>query len=60
MKKLLKPQDVAEILGIGRNKTYVLLSTNAIENVKIGKAIRVTEESLERYIQSMVGNINGG
>ena len=55
MKKLLKPQEISQILGIGRNKTYLLLSTNSIENIRIGKSIRVTEESLEEYIRSIKG-----
>jgi excisionase family DNA binding protein len=54
--RLLKPMDVASLLGISRSFSYQLLQTGAIPCVRIGKALRVRPQDLETYIKQ---NIHG-
>ena len=49
--KLLKPEQVAEILNISRSFTYHLLSTDAIPVIRLGKACRVRPQDLADYIE---------
>jgi len=51
VQRLLKVQDVAEILNIGRSKAYQLIQLEDIPSVRIGKAVRVHPGDLEEYIQ---------
>jgi len=50
-KLLLKPSEVAQILGIGRSKTYDLIYQKVIPSIRVGRCIRVSSESLERWIK---------
>ncbi len=52
-KKLLTVQDVASQLGIGRTRTYQLISRGAIKSVKIGNLRRVPLADLEAYLQQL-------
>lgn len=53
-KKLLyRVPEAMDVLGIGRSKTYELVSTGALELVKIGTRALITAESLERYVDSL-------
>jgi excisionase family DNA binding protein len=47
---LLKPEQVAEALAIGRTKTYALLAEGRIPSIRIDGSIRVPIESLRRWI----------
>lgn len=50
-KLLLRPTEVAELLGIGRTRAYELLSTGALPGViRIGRSLRVSTEALRRWI----------
>ncbi|MCL4561930.1 MAG: helix-turn-helix domain-containing protein [Chloroflexi bacterium] len=49
--KLLNAVEVAQILGVSRSQVYILLRTGAIEGVRFGKSIRVSEEDLGKFIR---------
>ncbi len=49
-KLLLKPLEVAELLGIGRSKTYELIGAGLIPSVRIGTSVRVPTDSLRAWI----------
>lgn len=52
MQKLLRPAEVADVLAIGRTKTYQLLRKNELPGVvRIGKSVRVSAEALERWVR---------
>ncbi len=51
---ILTPVDVHHILGIGLNKTYELLTTNQIQNFKIGRTRKIPKRCLETYIEQMI------
>lgn len=49
--KLLKAQDVAELLSVSRSFAYALMQSGQIPTVQLGKAVRVRPEDLEKFIQ---------
>jgi excisionase family DNA binding protein len=48
--RLLKSEEVAEILQVSKAHAYVLMKRGEIPTVRIGKIVRVRLEDLERYI----------
>ena len=51
---LLRPSEVAEILGIGRSKAYELCASNQLRVVRIGKSIRVPVEALHQWMNEQM------
>jgi excisionase family DNA binding protein len=50
-KLLLKPSEVAQVLGIGRSLIYELIARKEIPSVRLGRCIRVPAESLQRWLR---------
>ncbi|WP_433369057.1 excisionase family DNA-binding protein [Actinoplanes sp. CA-142083] len=53
MPLLLTVEEAAEQLGIGRTKTFALISEGHIETVQIGRHRRVPSEALEAYVRRL-------
>jgi excisionase family DNA binding protein len=51
MQEWLALRQVQEILGIGSTKAYELVATGEIPSVRIGRAIRVSRQELERWLE---------
>lgn len=51
---LLKPQEVAEVIGLGRSKTYELIQQRAIPSIRIGRSVRVHVEALRAWLDEQV------
>ena len=49
--KLLKADEVADVLGISRSKAYRMMRLKEIPTITIGKNVRVSYEDLEVFIQ---------
>ena len=49
-KLLLRPAEVAELLGIGRSKAYELIAGGSIPAVRLGASVRVPADSLRVWI----------
>lgn len=47
---VLTVADLQEILGIGRNTVYALLSSGAIPSLRIGKKWRVPKDAVLHYL----------
>ncbi|HUR17499.1 MAG TPA: helix-turn-helix domain-containing protein [Acidimicrobiales bacterium] len=47
---LLRPEEAAAVLGIGRSTLYELLAAGAVESVLIGKSRRVPVAALDDYV----------
>jgi len=47
---LLRPMDVADLLGISKSKIYELLASGAIPSIRIGKSIRIPTEELRKWV----------
>ena len=48
---LLRPEEAAEALGIGRSKLYELLASGQIGSIKVGRARRVLVTSLQDFVR---------
>jgi excisionase family DNA binding protein len=48
--RLLKGKEVAAMLGVSNSFAYLLMKRGDIPTVRIGSAVRVRFEDLERYI----------
>src|SRR5688572_23033797 len=51
-KLLLRPSEVAELLGIGRSKSYELIGSGLIPSIRIGTSVRVPLDSLRAWIEA--------
>jgi len=50
---LLKPEEAAAALGIGRSKLYELLSAGRIPSVKVDGSRRIALADLEAFVESL-------
>jgi excisionase family DNA binding protein len=50
---LLKPEEVAQCLGIGRSKVYELIRAGDLESVRIGACRRVPRAAIDAYIDTL-------
>ena len=50
-KKLLKLSEVSQVLDIGRSMVYELVARRELPYVRIGRCIRVSSESLEKWMK---------
>jgi excisionase family DNA binding protein len=50
---LLKPEEAAEVIRVGRSKMYELLASGAIKSVKIGALRRIPARALEEYVAAL-------
>jgi excisionase family DNA binding protein len=48
--KLLKADEVAQILGVSRSYAFLLMRRGDIATVRIGRSVRVRPQDLEGYI----------
>lgn len=46
----LTVEDVAKILGIGRNSAYSLVHSGALRYIRIGRQIRIPKSALMDYL----------
>ena len=49
---LLRVQEAAETLGIGRSKIWEMIWTGELPVVRIGRAVRVPRDELEAWVRS--------
>lgn len=47
---LLKPEDAATYLGIGRSKVFELLADGRLASVRIGRSRRISVAALEDFV----------
>jgi excisionase family DNA binding protein len=48
---LLRPAEVAEILGLGRSQAYEMIATGVLPSVRLGKrSVRVPVEALKLWV----------
>ena len=52
-KLLLKPEEAAEILSIGRSKVYELMGTGELASVRIGACRRIPAEALSDFVAGL-------
>jgi excisionase family DNA binding protein len=47
---LLRAQEVADALGIGRSKAYELIAAGVLPSIRIGSSVRVPVDALKGWI----------
>lgn len=52
--EILTPEEVGEILKIGKNATYALLKDNKISSFKIGRNYKIPRTSIDSYIKNEI------
>lgn len=50
---LLRPSEVAKLLGVGRSKVYELIATGVIPSLRLGKCVRVQADRLRKWIEDL-------
>lgn len=49
---LLKPVEVAELLGVSRSKVFAMLAAGELPVVRLGRVVRVPRRDLEAWLHS--------
>ena len=52
-KLLLKPEEAAEVLSIGRSKVYELMGTGELASVRIGASRRIPADALVEFVSRL-------
>lgn len=52
---LLSIPEAAQLLGIGRSKTYELVATGELATVRIGRSVRVPRTAVEEFVDRLMG-----
>jgi excisionase family DNA binding protein len=50
---LLRPEEVAGILGVGRTKVFELIRTGELRSIKLGRSRRVSTDALAFYVRRL-------
>ena len=58
--QLLWAHEVANVLGVGRNRAYTLMSSGEIPSIRIGRSIRVRREALDEWIEQQEQTARAG
>ena len=56
---LLKPEDAARALGLGRSKIFELMSQGRLKSVSVGRSRRIPEAALHEFVEALVAEANG-
>jgi excisionase family DNA binding protein len=54
---LLRPEEVAELIGVGRTKVYELMGSGLIRSVKIGNSRRVPRIAVDEFVAMLQSDI---
>lgn len=50
---MYRPEEAAEMLGIGRSKMFELMAAGQVASVRIGRSRRITRQELERFVAAL-------
>jgi excisionase family DNA binding protein len=54
-KMLLKPEEAARVLSLGRSTVYLLIASGELASVQIGRARRVPAQAISDYVARLSG-----
>lgn len=52
-RRVYKPDDIREILSIGKNTVYDLIKSNQFHYVKIGDQYRISKKSFDKWLDGI-------
>ena len=58
-KLLLRPNEVGEVLGIGRTRMYEMLANGDLPSIRIGRSIRIPTNALTQWVEQQGNGIHG-
>ena len=50
---LLRPEEVAQALGVGRTTVFELIRAGELRSVKIGKSRRIPTDAVREYVDGL-------
>jgi excisionase family DNA binding protein len=53
---LVRPEDAAQVLGIGRTKVYELIRSGALRSVRVGGLRRIPVSALDEFVARLEGD----
>jgi excisionase family DNA binding protein len=56
-KALLKIEEAADLLSLGRSKVYELVAAGELPAIKVGRATRLPTESLRRWVDKQTAAV---
>jgi excisionase family DNA binding protein len=56
----LRAADVARLLGLGRSTVYQMLAADQLPTIRVGRAVRVPREALQRWIDARTEDPDAG
>ena len=54
---LLKPEDAAQMLSLGRSKLYELLAAGELPVVKVGRATRIPAAAVREWVERQAAEV---
>ena len=51
---LLKADEAAEVLSLGRSKVYQMIAAGELPSIRIGRAVRVPTVALHNWVQARI------
>ena len=52
---LLRANEAAELLGLGRAKLYMMMASGQLPTVRIGRSVRVPLDKLREWVDNQLG-----
>jgi excisionase family DNA binding protein len=53
---LVRPEDAAQVLGIGRTKVYELIRSGSLRSVRVGGLRRIPVSALAEFVARLEGD----
>lgn len=53
---LVRPEDAAQVLGIGRTKVYELIRSGDLRSVRVGGLRRIPVTALDEFVARLKGD----
>lgn len=53
---IVRPRDGFDAIGVGTTKGYELIASGDLKTIKIGRATRITVESIQAFVAKLVND----
>jgi excisionase family DNA binding protein len=55
---LMSPEELAKFLGLGRTRTYELLSAGVIPSMRIGRLRKIRRTDVDMFVESRLESVD--
>jgi len=59
-KLLLRPEEAAELISVGRSKMYALLAAGDLPSIRVGHSVRVPVRALQAWVDDQTHLVTDG